>query len=166
MAINFDKILKNMKNIIYVDMDNVLVDFKSGIARLDDKTLAEYAGRLDEVPGIFGKMDPMPDAIASIEKLSGAFDLYILTTAPWLNPSAWIDKLQWVQKHFGKEKSGLFYKRLIITHHKNLNKGDFLIDDRPNNGAESFDGEWIHFGSSKFPDWDTVIKYLIEEKAD
>lgn len=150
-----------MKQIVYVDMDNVLVDFKSGINRLADKTINEYSDRLDEVPGIFGKMDPMPYAIESIGKLTSKYELYILSTAPWLNPSAWIDKVKWIQKYFGKEKSSLLYKRLIISHHKNLNCGDFLIDDRPNNGAKDFKGEWIHFGTERFPDWDSVIEYLM-----
>ena len=38
---------------------------------------------------------------------------------------------------------------------------DFLIDDRPNNGAKNFEGKWIHFGSEDFPDWSSVIKYLL-----
>ena len=37
-----------MKKIIYIDMDNVLVDFKTGIDQLDNDTLIEYEGRLDE----------------------------------------------------------------------------------------------------------------------
>jgi 5'(3')-deoxyribonucleotidase len=89
--------------------------------------------------------------------------LYILSTAPWLNPSAWKDKIEWIHKYFGKEKNSLFYKKLIISHHKNLNKGDYLIDDRSNNGAKDFQGEWIHFGSRDFPDWDTITKYLLPE---
>ena len=36
-----------MKKIIYVDMDNVLVDFQSGIDKLDEETLKEYEGNLD-----------------------------------------------------------------------------------------------------------------------
>ena len=36
-----------------VDMDNVLVDFPSGIAQLDPTTLSLVDGRLDEIPGIF-----------------------------------------------------------------------------------------------------------------
>ncbi len=44
---------------------------------------------------------------------------------------------------------------------KNLNIGDFLIDDRTKNGADRFTGEHIHFGTSKFPDWDTVVRYLM-----
>ena len=35
-----------------------------------------------------------------------------------------------------------------------------LIDDRTANGAGEFKGELIHFGSNKYPDWDTIIKYL------
>ena len=38
--------------------------------------------------------------------------------------------------------------------------GDYLIDDRRFNGASEFTGEWIHFGSEKFPNWNSVLKYL------
>jgi 5'(3')-deoxyribonucleotidase len=153
-----------MKKIIYVDMDNVLVDFKTGIEKLDKNTIDEFEGRLDEVPNIFSLMESYPNAIDSVHRLSKKYDLYILSTAPWLNPSAWIHKLEWVHKHFGKEKDSLFYKRLIISHNKNLNTGEYLIDDRPNNGAKDFKGEWIHFGSQDFPDWDTVTEYLLSKE--
>ena len=56
------------------------------------------------------------------------------------------------------------YKRLILSHHKNLNKGDFLIDDRLKNGAENFGGELILFGSELYPNWDSVVDYLISSK--
>ena len=143
--------------ILYVDMDNVLVDFPSGIARLSPDTRHEYDGRLDEVPGIFGLMDPMPDAIESFETLASHYDTYILSTAPWGNPSAWIDKVLWVQKYLGKPA----YKRLILSHHKNLNDGHYLIDDRTKNGVDRFRGEHIHFGTERFPDWKSVVKFLL-----
>ncbi len=152
-----------MKKTVYIDMDNVLVDFKTGIDRLSNDTISEYQDRLDEVPDIFLHMEPYPGAIESVYKLAGKYDLYILTTAPWLNPSAWRHKIEWVHKYFGNDKDSVFYKKLIISHHKELNKGDYLIDDRPNNGAENFEGEWIHFGSEKFPDWDAVTVYLLEQ---
>ena len=34
---------------LYIDMDNVLVDFSSAFERLDEETLQKYEGRLDEV---------------------------------------------------------------------------------------------------------------------
>lgn len=155
-----------MKQRLYFDMDNVLVDFASGIAKLSDDVKKEYEGKLDEVPGIFSLMEPMDGAIEAVNTLKEDYDVYILSTAPWLNPSAWTDKVLWVQKYFGAGKDSTFYKRMIITHNKHFNKGDILIDDRPNNGTEHFEGEWIQFGSPEFPDWKTVVDYLKNKKKD
>jgi 5'-nucleotidase len=150
-----------MRKILYVDMDNVLVDFSSGIARLDEKIVREFDGRLDEVPGIFALMRPVEGAVDSFVTLAGHFDAYVLSTSPWENPSAWSDKLEWVKKYLGSHA----YKRLIRTHHKNLNLGDYLIDDRTTRGADKFKGEHIHFGSEKFPDWRSVVAYLLKQKT-
>lgn len=130
-----------MKKILYIDMDNVLVDFKSGIAKTAVELQEKYKENLDDVPHIFSKMDPMPGAIDAFNELSELYDTYILSTAPWHNQTAWSDKLDWVKNYIGKSA----YKRLILTHHKNLNKGDFLVDDRRKNGVDSFDGMHIHF---------------------
>lgn len=146
-----------MRKLLYVDMDNVLVDFSTGIARLDSRTRREYEGRLDEVPGIFALMEPMRGALAAYSELCARFDTYVLSTAPWENPSAWSDKLAWVKQHLGAPA----HKRLILTHHKDLNAGDFLVDDRLANGVERFRGEHIHFGSERFPDWESVTGYLL-----
>jgi 5'-nucleotidase len=141
-------------SLVYVDMDNVLVDFKSGMNKLglDEKTQDP-----DEIEGIFSLMIPIPGAIEGYNKLNKlGHDVYILSTAPWENPSAWSDKLIWVKKYIGK----IAHKKLILSHNKNLNKGDFLIDDRIANGAGDFKGELIRFGSEKFPNWDSVINYF------
>lgn len=148
-----------MKKVLYIDMDNVLVDFPSGIAKLDTDVVRHYEGRLDEVPGIFALMKPLNGALEAFRVLCEHFDTYILSTSPWENPSAWSDKLIWVKKYLGQSA----YKRLILTHHKNLNHGDYLIDDRLKNGADKFMGEHIHFGSKRFPDWKSVIRYLLPD---
>lgn len=144
------------KKTLYVDMDNVLVDFQSGLAAVPAATLAKYTGHEDDIPSLFAKMVPVAGAIESFRELAGLFDTFILSTAPWNNPTAWSDKLLWVQKHLGE----VARKRLILTHHKNLNRGDFLIDDRTKHGVDRFAGEHIHFGSARFPDWRTVTAYL------
>jgi len=144
---------------LFFDMDGVLVDFQSGIDKLSDEVKKEYEGRLDEVPGIFSLMDPMPGAIEAVHTLSEYYDMYILSTAPWKNTTAYSDKLAWLTKHFGD----LFKKRVIITHCKNLCDGDYLVDDRAKNGASEFPGEWVQFGSKRYPDWEEVTRYLISE---
>lgn len=144
------------RKILYIDMDNVLVDFQSAFPKLDQKLLDEYPENKDEIPNIFSLMDPMTGAIDSYKELSELFDTYILSTSPWGNDSAWIDKIKWVKKYLGT----FAYKRLILSHHKNLNKGDFLIDDRLANGVEKFEGEHIHFGQDPFNDWESVLNYL------
>lgn len=147
------------KKILYIDMDSVLVDFQSGIDQLSDATKKEYENKLDEVPGIFSLMQPTSGAIYIVKKLAKLYDIYILSTAPWENPSAWSDKLEWVKEYL----PNIGYKRLILSHHKNLNAGDYLIDDRTKNGAGEFKGELIHFLTDQYPDWDSVFDHLVIE---
>ena len=81
-----------------------------------------------------------------------------MSTAPCNNPSSWSDKLEWVKKYLGEKSK----KKLILSHNKHLNIGDFLIDDRPNNGAKNFKGEWLHFGKDgQYKNWQDIIDYLI-----
>ena len=149
-----------IKKILYIDMDNVLVDFPSGVSKLSKEVISEYESNLDEVPNIFSLMEPLEDSIDSFGILSQRYDTYILSTAPWKNSSAWSDKVEWVKKYLGQSA----YKRLILTHHKNLNHGDYLVDDRKKNGADKFKGELIHFGTEKFPNWKSICSYLVDKK--
>ena len=152
------------KKRLFFDMDGVLVNFQSGIDKLSDEVKKKYEGRLDEVPNIFGLMEPMPGAIEAVYKLKEHYDVYILSTAPWGNPSAWSDKLLWVKKYLGD----VFYKRVVITHCKHLlncGNGEFLIDDRKKHGAAEFAERHIQFGSERFPGWDSVVDFLIAQAA-
>lgn len=148
------------KKTLFIDMDGTLVNFQSGINRLDDHHRTEYENSYDNVPGIFALMDPMPGALEAYATLCQHFDTYILSTAPWGNPSAWSDKLVWVKRHLNDHA----YKRLILSHNKHLNLGHFLVDDRAKNGAEHFRGEWVHFGTERFPDWKVVTKFLLDHR--
>ncbi|TYP91954.1 5' nucleotidase, deoxy (Pyrimidine), type C protein (NT5C) [Fodinibius salinus] len=143
--------------IVHVDMDNVLVDFPWGVEQLSEEIKKEYEGELDEISGFFSDLPPVDGAINGFRELSHHYDTYILSTAPWGNPSAWTDKLLWVQKHLPE----VGHKRLTLTHHKNLTHGDYLIDDRAANGAAEFKGEHIQFGSEPYKDWESVLSYLL-----
>jgi len=148
------------KKICYIDMDGVLCDFYGAIEKHPDKdkyTKSTY----DMIPGIFDNLDPLPGAIEAFEYLFDAFDVYILSTPPWRNPDAWVHKKEWIEKYIPKAK-----RRLILSHHKNLAKGDYLIDDTWFRGQKDFEGEWLHFGSYKYPDWKSVVQYLNTKVGD
>ena len=148
-----------VKKIVYVDMDGVLVDFRSAFPHVPPDTLREYEGREDDIPGIFALMEPVEGALDAYRELSGLFDAYILSTSPWKNPTAWSDKLEWVRSHLGD----VAYKRLILTHHKDLNRGDYLIDDREKRGADSFGDRLVLFRSARYPDWSAVMQHMRQE---
>ena len=87
---------------------------------------------------------------------SGKYDVYILSTSPWSNPTTWPDKVEWINRYLDK----YYCKRLILSHHKNLLRGDYIIDDRGKHGTGGFKGEWLRFGSQEFPNWESVLEYL------
>jgi 5'(3')-deoxyribonucleotidase len=62
--------------------------------------------------------------------------------------------INWLYKH------KIPYDYITFAKDKNVVKGDYLIDDRLKNGSEKFKGKFIHFGTKKFPDWETVIAFL------
>ncbi|MBQ0061103.1 MAG: esterase [Bacteroidales bacterium] len=144
------------KPIVYIDLDDCLTDFKNGWRKLTEEERTQYEGHLYDVPGFFARLDPMSSAVKAFRWLAEHYDTYILSSAPYSNPTAWSDKLLWVEKYLGVPA----YRKLILSHHKNLNYGDYLIDDRKVNGAENFMGTFLHFGQDPFKTWEDVLEYF------
>lgn len=122
-------------------------------------TTPPYDEHPDTIPNIFRHLIPLPYSIQAVNTLlnSNKYEIYFLSTAPWNNPSAQTDKRLWLEEQFGE----IINRKLILTHRKDLVRGDILIDDRSNNGAEKFQGEWIQFGSDKFLNWESILNYLL-----
>ena len=147
-----------MKQLIYIDLDGVIADFISAMNSHPLRKIHPYDEHPDTIPYIFRNLIPIDGAVDAVKSLlqSDSYEVYFLSTAPWNNPSAWTDKRLWLEDQFGE----LANRKLILTHRKDLIKGDILIDDRPNNGADKFQGVWIQFGSQSFPDWKSILIHL------
>ena len=149
--------LKTGKPVLLFDLDGVLADFDTRHAQFQE--LGIKGSKMWTHPELYKDLDPIPGAIEAWHALQEKYDCYILSTPPWSSPTAWSEKRVWVEKYLGKSSK----KKLILCHNKGLVAGKYLIDDRIANGVEDFEGEHIHFGTEKFPDWETVVKFLLNE---
>lgn len=148
------------RKIVYIDMDNVLVNFAKLAKELEAANTPEfqaYHDHLDDIPHFFSRLEPIKGSVEAFYALNEKYDVYMLSTAPWDNATAWSDKVEWIKSYFGPAAT----KRLILSHHKNLNHGDYLIDDSSKNGAAEFEGKWIRFGKAPYENWDKVLKELL-----
>ena len=116
-----------MKKTVYVDLDNTLADY---LGMCDEMHISPVEAK--HTIGFFRKLKPMPGAVEAYAKLNEHFNVYILSTGPWSNPHSLYEKVEWV-----KEYLPTAYKNIIFSHHKNLNVGDYLIDDSEKNGARN-----------------------------
>ena len=152
--------LENPKELIFIDMDGVLADAEKKMqiwsSKLGLTTTELFAKKLYHMPGFYADLPPIDGAVEAFEILSKHFEVYILTAPSWENPSCYTDKRLWVEKYLGKPA----YKRLIISNDKSLFTGRALIDDRLKYGVTKFKGEHIHFGTDRFPNWNSVLDYL------
>lgn len=153
------------KELVFVDMDGVIFDFVGAAEELLGDRIApqgsverqEQIDNCQHIPHFYRYLKPLPGAIEGYRKLCEVYDVYILSAPSWDNPHSGADKRISAFEHLGD----LVYKKIILTHNKGLYTGRALIDDRIKYGVDKFKGEHIHFGTSKFPNWDAVLEYLI-----
>jgi len=109
--------------------------------------------------GFWTSLPEIKGAVSGVKALidSEQYDPYILTAPSIKNPLCYTEKRVWIEEKFGIE----FVKKLIISPNKSLLKGAYLIDDYDKGkGQDKFEGELLHFGSSRFPDWKSIRDYL------
>jgi len=156
--------MRTDKKIVLVDMDGVLCNFdKAMLARsienrqkqLEEKSIEQKYPQSKH--GFFLNLEEIPDAIESFKKLQEKYDVWILTRPSFMNIHCYTEKAQWVYNHLGFES----LKQTIMAGDKSMLKGDYLIDDMNTDHQSEFEGQWIEFGSERFPNWKSVINYLI-----
>lgn len=143
------------KDTIFVDMDDTLCNF-----------MKAYSIALHKEPGIiypqsqlkfFENLEPIEGAIEGYKKLKEKYNVYILSKPSIYNPLSYTEKRLWVEKYFGFKECN----NLILSCDKTLLRGKYLIDDCEQAGLLVPEWEHIVFGSLKFPDWPSIIKYLM-----
>ncbi|WP_211243042.1 5' nucleotidase, NT5C type [Sinimarinibacterium sp. CAU 1509] len=111
------------------------------------------------IPGLFASLRVIPGAIEAVAELRSnpRLDVWILSAPSTRNPACYSEKRIWVEKVFDYPLA----KRLILASDKSLLRGDVLIDDNiSGKGQDRFEGEVLHFGSSRFPTWASVLEHL------
>lgn len=144
-----------MNKIIYVDMDGVLCDYNAEYDRI--KLINPNIKFPQSLPNFFENLKPLKGAIDTFKYLQEHFIVYILTAPSIFNPLSYTGKRNWVEKNLGFDT----LNNLILSPHKELLKGDYIIDDmETGKGQDKFEGNLIKFGSEKFKDWKAIKKYF------
>jgi 5'-nucleotidase len=156
------------KKLLLCDMDGVVADFHHGILSVHPTlTLAGENYEIEEhiVDSIvlndkyfFQNLIPLEGSVDAVKELMKYYEVHFCSTPMESVTHSYTGKKEWLNTHFGDKA----YKNLILTHRKDLCLGDYLIDDRIKNGVDKFRGEHIHFGVDPFPNWESVLKYLIK----
>lgn len=145
------------KEIILIDMDEVIVDFYSHPTLKIPKDEYNHPNMFEE--GYFRNLKPLPGAIKAVRKLinSNEYDVYIATKPVAELPYSYSDKVRWIKEYLPELES-----KIILAQVKGMLKGDYLIDDTPEN-AKGFDGEFIHFDRSIFSVkmWNIILGDLL-----
>jgi hypothetical protein len=129
---------------IFLDMDQVLVDFYGGTKAVlgydwETKTgdpIGE-AGRNKQIvgPTFWQNLPPMPDYLHLIEFVR-VYDPYILSATPcWEDPYVYIGKRAWIQQYVGipQERVHIVHKSEKKNFAVHGNIPNLLIDDREDN---------------------------------
>lgn len=135
-------------------MDGVLCDFKKATK---DGLLHAINSTEEQFPqsriGFFCYLEPMPQAIEAMSILRKNHDVWICTRPSFPNLSCYTEKAIWIRKYLGYDMQ----KKLFLAPNKSMVLADFLIDDSLKDGQDKFKGELIHFGTSQYPDWQSVL---------
>ncbi len=141
--------------LLYIDLDDTLLDFTGAYNKAKKENPQQNFPQSQY--GFFANLIFKDGAMKAFNELEKYFDIWFLTAPSVKNPLCYTEKRISIEKNFGYD----YCKKLIICEDKSLLKGDFLIDDRAfSNKQNLFEGELIHFGSERFPNWDSVVMYL------
>lgn len=150
------------RQILYVDMDNVMNQFVEYIVQVynnwydtqwtfqdvneyefyrsfghDDKSGQVILKKMFSTPGFWLNIKPQENSTKVLRQLNDRYDTYV-ATMPYNSYNCIPEKLEWLQEHY----PFILKDQVIFIHRKNLLLGDYIIDDHPKH-LENFKGTTI-----------------------
>lgn len=154
---------------LYIDMDDVLCQYSKRYGAIK----SSYIKYPQSQRYFFEFLDPVNNAIDAVNRLKEEYDVWILTAPSVYNPYSYTEKRLWIENHLGFdmcEKLILCPNKGLIAGHNIIDLEDddyrsithILIDDQlSGKGQEGFTGYLMQFGSTEFPDWETILDNLL-----
>lgn len=103
------------------------------------------------------EMEPYGSAVKAFSRLTHRYAPHVLISCNYNEPERIPALCRWVEKHIGAPA----WNRVIISSHKDMILGDYLIDRHPERlSAEDFMGTVLHFGEEPFRTWEDVLTYF------
>ncbi len=136
--------------VLFVALDDVVVDVASGARHVAKEVVEAYAGREELVPGIHAKRDPVAGALEGCRRLreAGRHEVYFVAATPVGNPSAAAGVVDWVVRHLGVEAA----EQLVLAGDWSRLAGDVLLARE----SRGFAGEWV-----RFEGWEAALERLL-----
>ena len=97
--------------------------------------------------------EPVSESAFAVEQLARAYDVYVVFGESWHKTGEWFTAKQWADERIGVS----IYNRFIISGHKEMLLGDYLIDTKV---SEDFMGTSLCFGKDPFKTWRDVLTYF------
>jgi 5'(3')-deoxyribonucleotidase len=147
-----------MSKTIYIDMDEVVADFSGSYQLRHGKKV--YGPPEMYVPGFFLDLDPVRGSHKAIHQLiQEGHDVQILTQPVAMSPVSYIEKVQWIMKHFP-----ILASKINMSQNKGNFVGAYLIDDsvKWKTPFEKNGGKFIHFQLDVDPEvmWDKIYQQI------
>lgn len=171
---------------ISVDMDGVIVDIVSSLARelgfrYEDVTAYNFSTVPGDVapkvferiasPGFFRDLDPYPKAIDFVKRLMGHPGImrpWFISVPAKSNPGSYMDKISWIARYVPD-----MIGSTVLLQDKSITNVDAIVDDYPPNLAASSAGLKILFAQPwnqnctdyvRTDDYDEIYE-MIHERA-
>lgn len=142
---------------VFVDLDDTFLGYSRAVERCKKHT-PEIAYPQSQYR-FYADLEPIEGAVEALLLIEAdpRYSVYFCTAPSIKNRLCYTEKADSIYRILGEE----WLERLYIAPDKSKMTEGILIDDSDRGrGQEKYKGEFIHFGSEDYPNWDAVLDKL------